>query len=295
MNSTRTIALALALLVAFTFARAAHAETYLDGQSGAEVLVPEGFYGTHMHSKDSDLFLKSDTLNAGITVLARALTTKELDEVVLQWPKDQTGDISAQRIVFEDRTIGFARLKGGRIAVFSSRPQGVAIGNFVGSEWTDAHVAVVDAVAQSIRVQRMASIRFDVPDGFVKYDNAWTDLVFFDERGGRFIVVEKDTTDVTKTIPEQIVDAINAGLLGDKVSATVSPTVRPVQPGVAEVDVVFTSKNVRMSAVVTRVALPGNPLWIVCAGREGNLESQREVNAFVLAKLVKMSKIVATR
>ena len=284
--------LALALLAAFTFARAANADTYLDGQSGAEAIVPDGFYGTHMHSKDADLLLKSDTLNAGITVLAQTLTKKDIDGLIRQWPKDTSVDVVSSVAVLADRTIGFARLQGGRIAVFSARPQGIAIGNFVGTAWTDAQLAVVDAVARSIRVQRMERIRFDVPEGFVKIEKAWTDLVFFDERDGRFVVVEKDATDVTKPVAEQLVDAINAGMLGRKIEATVSPNVEALQPGVAQVDVAFTSDGVRMSAVVLRVSLPGNPLWIVAAGREGTVVEQRETAAFVLAKLVKMSKIV---
>jgi hypothetical protein len=299
MNSTSPRAIALALLVAFTFARAALADTYEDAQSGVGAYVPDGFKGTHMHRKNTDVFMKSDEIEAGISVFAGTFGKAEVERALRDLPLDKavkSGDVITTLVVYEERIVALAALQGGRMAVLVARPQGLAIGSFVGHSPTDAHVTVVDAVAKSIQARFVENLRFDVPLGYEEGANVeGAEVTYYDRKAGRFIVVADDRTDVTKPYEQQVVDAVQAGLLGENIEATVrQQTVRSPAKGILQVDIVLKSGGVPMAGIITRAALPGRPMWIVTLGTGNEPDAQQAIANFVAASMARKT-VVASR
>jgi hypothetical protein len=298
-NANRTALLALALLTAFTCARAAHASdaTYVDAKSGVSASLPEGFVGVADHRPDHDLLMKSNEIKATISIVAKSFGPSEVEAIVRQFEeanRERGGNTRASLTVYDDHRVATLTAATGRFIVLSFRPQGMALGSFVGQHASDAHVAVVDAVAQSIRVQKTARLVFDVPNGFadIPVENA---KVMHDAATGRYLFMVDDEGDQSKTFAQQAHALVLTGLLG-KGSFTILPeTTRSPRTGIGHVDIRFTTKSGGlMAGVVSRVNMPGRPVWLIIMGPGNEPKTQQALVDEVITSMLRET-VVAVR
>lgn len=299
MNANRTTITALALLALFTCARAASAETYVDAKSGVTAFLPEGFYGTSDRSPDEQLVMKRDDIEARISVAAMPLLTEREFKILVEAMSEKdvpAGTVTNQIYAFRDgHRVAYVPSTKGRFYVLVTRPQGLAIGGFVGGQATDAHVAVVDAVAQSISVQKTTKVAFSFPQEFEQVPASDGAFVVRDPATARYIVMADDDSTANASFAQQAQEMLSKGMLGSGRPSVYPSSVRSPVTGVGFVDVSYVTKSGdAMAGVMARVNLPARPVWLVVVGPGHEPGAQQALLNEVVSSMLKET-VVASR